>query len=67
MYQAVDQVKTVTSIGAGPIGGGWAAFFLARGYKVRAYIHTLDEEPMFRSVIDTAWPWHRDGETFKPW
>jgi len=49
-------VRVVTSIGAGPIGGGWTAFFLARGYEVRAYLHHLDEEPAFRSVLDTAWP-----------
>ncbi|XDZ64898.1 3-hydroxyacyl-CoA dehydrogenase NAD-binding domain-containing protein [Alphaproteobacteria bacterium LSUCC0684] len=49
-------VRVVTSIGAGPIGGGWTAFFLARGFKVRAYLHHLDEEAAFRSVLDTAWP-----------
>ncbi len=31
-----DQVRTVTCVGAGVIGGGWAAYFLARGYQVRA-------------------------------
>ena len=56
MRPAADEIKTVTSIGAGPIGGGWAAFFLSRGYQVRAYLHSMDEEPMFRSIIDTAWP-----------
>jgi len=49
-------VRVVTSIGAGPIGGGWAAFFLARGYEVRAYLHHMNEERAFRSVLDTAWP-----------
>lgn len=50
------EVRKVTSIGAGPIGGGWTAFFLARGFKVSAYLHHLDEEQAFRSVLDTAWP-----------
>ena len=50
------QVKHVTSIGAGPIGAGWAAHFLARGYQVTAYIHLRDEENQFMSVVNTAWP-----------
>lgn len=56
MRPAAGDVKVVTSIGAGPIGGGWAAFFLARGYRVRAYLHSMDETAAFRSVLDTAWP-----------
>jgi len=56
MRPDVQNVRTVTSIGAGPIGGGWAAFFLARGYQVRAYLHSMAEEKAFRSVLDTAWP-----------
>ena len=51
-----QHVRVVTSIGAGPIGGGWAAFFLARGYQVRAYLHSMKEEKAFRSILDTAWP-----------
>lgn len=56
MRIAPDQVKHVTSIGAGPIGAGWAAHFLARGYQVTAYIHHMDEENQFMSVVNTAWP-----------
>jgi len=56
MRIAPDQVKHVTSIGAGPIGAGWAAHFLARGYQVTAYIHLRDEENQFMSVVNTAWP-----------
>jgi len=56
MRPLADEASIITSIGAGPIGGGWAAFFLARGFKVQAYIHSMDEERMFRSIIDTAWP-----------
>ena len=48
-------VRHVTSIGAGPIGGGWAAHFLARGYDVTAYIHEPREEDALRRIIDTAW------------
>lgn len=56
MRPDAQHVRVVTSIGAGPIGGGWTAFFLARGYQVRAYLHSMDEEKAFRSILDTAWP-----------
>jgi carnitine 3-dehydrogenase len=52
---APDQVRTVVSLGAGPIGAGWAAHFLARGYDVNAYLHAMDEKAMFMDVLDTAW------------
>lgn len=52
---APDKVKRVASIGAGPIGAGWAAHFLARGYDVTAYLHSMTEEPAFRKVLDTGW------------
>lgn len=50
-----ENVKRVASLGGGPIGAGWAAHFLARGYDVTAYIHSLDEEAKYRQVLDTAW------------
>lgn len=55
MYPAPEQIKRVTSIGGGPIGGGWTAHFLARGYDVTAYLHDPDELPAFREILDTAW------------
>ena len=36
--------ETVASIGGGPIGAGWAAHFLARGYDVTGYLHSMSEE-----------------------
>ena len=48
-------VNHVASIGGGPIGAGWAAHFLARGYDVSAYLHDMAEAPAFHSVVDTAW------------
>ena len=50
-----ENVKRVASLGGGPIGAGWAAHFLARGYDVTAYIHSFDEEAKYRAVLDTAW------------
>ena len=55
MYPDPSSVRRVTSIGAGPIGGGWSAHFLARGYDVAAYLHDTAETPAFLSIIDTAW------------
>jgi len=55
MYPDPSSVTRVTSIGAGPIGGGWAAHFLARGYDVTAYLHNESETPAFRAILDTAW------------
>jgi carnitine 3-dehydrogenase len=52
---APNGVRRVVSIGAGPIGAGWAAHFLARGYDVTAYLHSMAEEPVFRKVLDTGW------------
>jgi carnitine 3-dehydrogenase len=51
----VDDVRNVTCLGAGPIGAGWAAHFLAQGFAVTSYIHTADEEASLRALIDDAW------------
>ncbi len=48
-------VRRVASIGAGPIGAGWTAHFLAHGYDVTAYLHDPAEEPAFHRIVDTAW------------
>jgi carnitine 3-dehydrogenase len=56
-FNGIDprEVRQITSIGAGPIGAGWAACFLARGYKVTTYLHDMSEEVSLHSLIDTAW------------
>ncbi len=41
---APTEVRTVTCIGAGVIGGGWVAYFLARGYRVVAWDPAEDAE-----------------------
>ncbi len=51
----LSSVERVCSIGGGPIGAGWAAFFLSKGLSVKAYLHSEREEDSFRSMIDTAW------------
>lgn len=50
-----QSVHDITCIGAGPIGSGWTAWFLARGYRVTTYLHEPAEESSLRSLIDTAW------------
>jgi carnitine 3-dehydrogenase len=55
MYPDPKSVCRVTSLGAGPIGGGWTAHFLARGYDVTAYVHSIAEKDALMAVIDTAW------------
>ena len=53
---APDAVRTVTCVGAGVIGGGWAAYFLARGYQVRAWDPAPDAGARLRHLVDQAWP-----------
>src|SRR4051812_25081586 len=53
---APEDVRTVTCIGAGVIGGGWAAYFLARGYRVVAWDPAEDAEARLRHLVTAAWP-----------
>jgi carnitine 3-dehydrogenase len=51
-----EEVRTVACIGAGVIGGGWAAWFLARGYDVVAWDPAPDAEARLRHLVAAAWP-----------
>jgi carnitine 3-dehydrogenase len=51
-----DAVRTVTVVGTGVIGGGWAAHFLRRGYDVVAWDPGPDARTRLASLLDTAWP-----------
>ena len=51
-----EDVRTVTCIGAGVIGGGWVAYFLARGYRVVAWDPAEDAETRLRHLVTAAWP-----------
>jgi len=53
---ASDQVGRIACIGAGVIGGGWAAHFLAQGYDVVAWDPAPDGEARLRELVATAWP-----------
>jgi carnitine 3-dehydrogenase len=68
---SVSEVRTVACIGAGTIGAGWAAYFLAKGYGVKVWDPAPDAEPRVRQLIDAAWPaltqlgLHPDASTAK--
>jgi carnitine 3-dehydrogenase len=49
-------VRRVVCVGAGTIGGGWAAQFLSRGYDVAAWDPAPDGADRLRAQIDAAWP-----------
>lgn len=53
---AVADVRTVCCVGAGVIGGGWAAYFLAHGYDVVAWDPAPDAGERLRHLVDVAWP-----------
>lgn len=55
MYFDINKVTTISSLGGGPIGAGWAAYFLSKGYKVRSYIHNKTEELVYETIVKTAW------------
>ena len=55
MYLDPQKITRITSLGGGPIGGGWAAHFLARGYDVTLYLHDAGEAAAFEAILEAAW------------
>ncbi|MFD8463703.1 3-hydroxyacyl-CoA dehydrogenase NAD-binding domain-containing protein [Streptomyces cyaneofuscatus] len=53
---APEDVRRVACVGAGVIGGGWAAHFLARGYDVTAWDPAPDAGARLRRLVAAAWP-----------
>jgi carnitine 3-dehydrogenase len=53
---APEGVRTVTCVGSGVIGGGWVAYFLARGYHVVAWDPAEDAQTRLRHLVRQAWP-----------
>jgi carnitine 3-dehydrogenase len=48
--------ETVACVGAGVIGGGWVAHFLARGFRIHAWDPAPDAEAKLTRLVDAAWP-----------
>jgi len=55
LNQKPEDVRYITCIGAGPIGGGWAAHYLAQGYHVTSYLHDASEHEALMRLIENAW------------
>ncbi|MFJ4382029.1 3-hydroxyacyl-CoA dehydrogenase NAD-binding domain-containing protein [Streptomyces albidoflavus] len=51
-----ENVRHIACVGAGVIGGGWVAHFLARGYDVTAWDPAPDAAQKLRRLVDAAWP-----------
>lgn len=51
-----SNVRLVACVGAGTIGAGWAAYFLARGMDVIATDPDAQGEAKLRRFVDLAWP-----------
>ncbi|WP_035354656.1 3-hydroxyacyl-CoA dehydrogenase NAD-binding domain-containing protein [Edaphobacter aggregans] len=49
-------VRTVGIVGCGLIGMSWAAYYLAKGFAVRATDPVTGAEEKLRAYIDSAWP-----------
>ncbi len=52
----IDDITQVTCVGAGTIGGGWAAYFLSRGLSVKVWDPSPDAPEKLERLIDNAWP-----------
>ena len=49
-------IRTIGIVGTGVIGASWAAYFLAKGFDVRATDPAADAEPKLRKAIAAHWP-----------
>lgn len=54
--RAPEDVTHVAVIGAGWIGGGWAAHFLRQGYTVSAWDPAPDGPARLDAILNIAWP-----------
>lgn len=55
-YRGAARIKTVTVLGAGVIGSGWVATFLAAGLRVRVFDPSMDVSSKVSDWVRAAWP-----------
>ena len=55
-YPDPSDISRVACVGAGTIGAGWAAYFLARGLEVVASDPAPDAEATLAALVEAAWP-----------
>ena len=54
-YQDVNAVKTIGIVGTGTIGASWAAYFLAQGFKVKAWDPANTWKVKLENFIESVW------------
>ncbi len=54
-YQDVNAVKSIGIVGTGTIGASWAAYFLAQGFKVKAWDPANNWKVKLENFIESAW------------
>lgn len=59
-------VQCIAVIGTGTIGASWAAYFLARGFEVRAWDPATEAESSLRDFVRRAWPILERLDMIKP-
>ena len=51
----MDNIRTIGIVGTGVIGASWAAYFLAKGFDVRATDPAPDAEANLRKEVAAHW------------
>lgn len=54
--RTIESIDAVACVGAGTIGGGWVAYFLSRGLKVRVWDPSPNAAESLESLVADAWP-----------
>lgn len=49
-------IRTIGIVGTGVIGASWAAYFLAKGFDVRATDPAANADAKLRKAISAHWP-----------
>jgi 3-hydroxyacyl-CoA dehydrogenase len=52
----MDDIRTIGIVGTGVIGASWTAYFLAKGFDVRATDSASNAEANLRKAVAAHWP-----------